>query len=144
MLRPYLKIWKWEWIFGRAVKAISSPGVRSLCVWAKRWLPFAHSCIYFAKAESFLKLYFYIYFLCHTVFSRNILWYCFNFLLQKSMKISWKIRSLSGPFWVRQAQREVVKFFVYFSYWASSTPWGHVLSLKTFGWNPALRWAIRY
>ena len=29
MLRPYLKIWEWEWIFGRSVKAISSPGVRS-------------------------------------------------------------------------------------------------------------------
>ena len=32
MLRPYLKIWEWELIFGRAVKAISSPGVRSPCV----------------------------------------------------------------------------------------------------------------
>ena len=31
MLRPYLKIWEREWIFGRAVKAISSPGVRSPC-----------------------------------------------------------------------------------------------------------------
>ena len=30
MLRPYLKIWEWEWIFGHAVKAISSPGVRSV------------------------------------------------------------------------------------------------------------------
>ena len=29
MLRPYLKIWEWEWIFGRAVRVISSPGVRS-------------------------------------------------------------------------------------------------------------------
>ena len=29
ILRPYLKIWEWEWIFGRAVKAISSLGVRS-------------------------------------------------------------------------------------------------------------------
>ena len=29
MLRPYLKIWEWEWIFGRAVKVISSLGVRS-------------------------------------------------------------------------------------------------------------------
>ena len=34
MLRTYLKIWNWELIFGRAVKAISSPGVRSPCV---RW-----------------------------------------------------------------------------------------------------------
>ena len=32
MLRPYLKIWEWERIFGRSVKAISSPGVRSPCV----------------------------------------------------------------------------------------------------------------
>ena len=29
MLRPYLKIWDWDLIFGRAVKAISSPSVRS-------------------------------------------------------------------------------------------------------------------
>ena len=31
MLRPYLKIWDWDWIIGRAVKAISSLGVRSPC-----------------------------------------------------------------------------------------------------------------
>ena len=31
MLRQSLKIWEWEWIFGRAVKGISSPGIRSLC-----------------------------------------------------------------------------------------------------------------
>ena len=31
MLRPYLKIWDWDLIFDRAVKAISSPGVRSPC-----------------------------------------------------------------------------------------------------------------
>ena len=31
MLRPYLKIWEWEWIFGCSVKAISFPGVRSPC-----------------------------------------------------------------------------------------------------------------
>ena len=29
MLRPYLKIWDWDLIFGRAVKAISLPVVRS-------------------------------------------------------------------------------------------------------------------
>ena len=29
MLRPYLKIWEWERIFGHAMKAISSPGVRA-------------------------------------------------------------------------------------------------------------------
>ena len=32
MLWPYLKIWEWELILGRAVKAISSPGVRSPCL----------------------------------------------------------------------------------------------------------------
>ena len=31
MLPAYLKIWEWEWILGRAVKAISSLGVRSPC-----------------------------------------------------------------------------------------------------------------
>ena len=31
MLWPYLKIWDWDLIFGRAVKVISSPGVRSPC-----------------------------------------------------------------------------------------------------------------
>ena len=31
MLRPYLKIWDWDWIFSRVVKAISSLGVRSPC-----------------------------------------------------------------------------------------------------------------
>ena len=30
------------------------------------------------------------------------------------------------------------------SSWALSTPWGHVLSLKTFCRNPVLSWAIRY
>ena len=30
MLQPYLKIWEWEWIFGRSVKAISFLGVRGL------------------------------------------------------------------------------------------------------------------
>ena len=32
MLRLYLKIWEWEWIFGHAEKAISSLGVRSPCL----------------------------------------------------------------------------------------------------------------
>jgi hypothetical protein len=31
MLWPYLKICNWELIFGRAVKVISSPGIRSPC-----------------------------------------------------------------------------------------------------------------
>ena len=35
MLQPYLRIWDWDLIFGRAVKAISSPGVRS------PWIPAA-------------------------------------------------------------------------------------------------------
>ena len=32
MLQLYLKIWDWDLIFVRAVKAISSPGVRSPCI----------------------------------------------------------------------------------------------------------------
>ena len=31
MLWPYLKIWYWDLIFSRALKAISSPVVRSPC-----------------------------------------------------------------------------------------------------------------
>ena len=52
---------------------------------------------------------------------------------------------LSGHFSYRQAWMEVVKIKkLDFSYWAWSTPWGHVLSLKSFCWNPVLSWAIRY
>ena len=32
MLRLYLKIWEWKWIFGRAVKTISSLGLRIPCL----------------------------------------------------------------------------------------------------------------
>ena len=32
---PYLKIWDWDWIFGRIVKVISSLGVRSPCLASK-------------------------------------------------------------------------------------------------------------
>ena len=42
MRRAYLKNWDWDLIFGRAVKAISSVGVRSLCANAldfKAYLP---------------------------------------------------------------------------------------------------------
>ena len=39
MPRPYLKIWEWEWIFGRAVKAISSLGVRSPWIWPHIYPP---------------------------------------------------------------------------------------------------------
>ena len=31
MLRPHIKIWDWDWIFGHAVKALFSLGVRSPC-----------------------------------------------------------------------------------------------------------------
>ena len=44
-----------------------------------------------------------------------------------------------------QAEVEVVKIKnPDFSRWAWSTPWGHVLSLKSICWNPVLSWAIRY
>ena len=36
ILPLYLKIWDWDLIFGRAVKAISSPGVRSPCALASK------------------------------------------------------------------------------------------------------------
>ena len=36
MLRPYLNICEWEWIFGLSVKAISSPGVRRVCLKLKK------------------------------------------------------------------------------------------------------------
>ena len=39
MLWPYLKIWDCDWIFGHAVKAISSLGVRSPCAQVT-WLEF--------------------------------------------------------------------------------------------------------
>ena len=42
MLPPYLKIWEWEWIFGRAVKAISSLGVRS--PWCRLFILFEIHC----------------------------------------------------------------------------------------------------
>ena len=49
MLRPYLKIWDWDWISGRAVKAAPSLAVRSpclksfnfdlnICVWCRKRL----------------------------------------------------------------------------------------------------------
>ena len=38
MLRPYLKIWDWDWVFGHAVKTISSLGVRS------PWLHIIYCC----------------------------------------------------------------------------------------------------
>ena len=34
----YLRIWDWDLIFGRAVKVISSPGVRSPCPGQLEWL----------------------------------------------------------------------------------------------------------
>ena len=37
MLRPYLKIWDWELIFGHAVKTISSPGVLSPWFYVVNW-----------------------------------------------------------------------------------------------------------
>ena len=52
---------------------------------------------------------------------------------------------LSGHVPEIQAEVEVVKIKnPDFSCWAWSTPWGHVLSLKSFCWNPVLSWAIRY
>ena len=55
------------------------------------------------------------------------------------------IFDLSGHVPEIQAEVKVVKIKnPYFSCWAWSTPWGHVLSLKSFCRNPVLSWAIRY
>ena len=52
---------------------------------------------------------------------------------------------LSGHLPEIQAGVEVVKIKnPDFSCWAGSTPWEHVLSLKSFCQNPVLSWAIRY
>ena len=57
----------------------------------------------------------------------------------------WVVFHLSEEFWVGQPKQEVVKTKnIFFSYWAWSSPWGHVLSLKTFRQIPALSWAISY
>ena len=50
MLRPYLKIWDWDLIFGCAVKVISSPGVRS------PWVNLSIKNGSFAKLLSFFCL----------------------------------------------------------------------------------------
>ena len=43
MLRPYLKIWEWEWIFGRSVKAISFLGVR-VYIFINKSKPWINRC----------------------------------------------------------------------------------------------------
>ena len=59
--------------------------------------------------------------------------------------ISLSLLWLSGHLPEIQAGVEVVEIKnPDFSCWAWSTPWGHVLSLKSFCWNPVLSWAIRY
>ena len=50
MLPPYLKIWEWEWIFGRALKAISSLGVRSPCFQVSSWIGFL---LWFSSSKYF-------------------------------------------------------------------------------------------
>ena len=52
MLRSYLKIWEWEWIFGRVVKANASQSVRS--PWMPRIdssIPRTWNNIFFANSE---------------------------------------------------------------------------------------------
>ena len=78
---------------------------------------------------------------------RQLKWYCSNWLSESTRPQKlWKFADvLSEGFWARPAMSKVVKIkFLDFSYWASSTPWRHVLSLKTFCRNPVLSWAIRY
>ena len=54
MLWPYLKIWEWEWIFGRAVKAISCLGVSS--PWSV-WLYYIALTIVFILSKSMRSFY---------------------------------------------------------------------------------------
>ena len=59
--------------------------------------------------------------------------------------VMWPCYALSGHVPEIQAEVEVVKIKnPDFSCWAWSTPWGLVLSLKSFCRNPVLSWAIRY
>ena len=70
---------------------------------------------------------------------------CFQIKVSHNRKdlVGWLlsfISNLSSELGATQAQREVVKIKKFdFSYWAWSTPWGHVLSLKSFCWK--LSWA---
>ena len=47
MLRPYLKIWDWDWIFGHAVKTFSSLGV--LSPWMSRREPTHNTMTFISK-----------------------------------------------------------------------------------------------
>ena len=56
MVRPYLKIWDWDWILSRAVKAISSLSVRSPCFklsWKKMNEKMILTCLQFCSTKSF-------------------------------------------------------------------------------------------
>ena len=70
MLRSYLKIWEWELIFVRAVKAISSPGVCIPCQWPYNTFIHILSIPYiYNEAKSFLR-YLRIIPLCSSTFIR--------------------------------------------------------------------------
>ena len=59
MLPPYLNIWDWDWIFGRAVKAISSLGVRSQWVMTIIWINAIKMCtLRFGKKSKIIYLFF--------------------------------------------------------------------------------------
>ena len=106
------------------------------------------------QVENFLKSKIY----CTT--SYPIIYYCETHIKKSTTwwKVSQKVLSvtihrcaqididdLSGEFWARQAKLDLVKIQKFhFSCWAWSTPWGHVVSLKTFHQIPVLSWAIRY
>ena len=57
-------------------------------------------------------------------------------LVECRLCLKWRILSRTGKI----GSGKNTKYFFY--YWAWSTPWGHVLSLKTFRQIPALSWAI--
>ena len=71
------------------------------------------------------------------IWLKNSTWINMCSFFQNILKI-W-LGLLSGEFSVRQAQSKVVKIkHLDFSCWTWSTPWGHVLILKTFCRNPVL------
>ena len=79
----------------------------------------------------------------HAYFSVSnwVCWRVLKVILNKidilsTYSIKWRIFSRTGKI----GSGKNTKYF--FFYWAWSTPWGHVLSLKTFCQIPAMRWAI--
>ena len=90
----------------------------------------------------------------YLVFAHKIVQWLFDNALESDVKTRIRILAeftttfwysdLSGQFSARQAKLDLIKIQnLYFSYWAWNTPWGNVLSLKSFCQIPFLSWDIR-